>query len=82
MNDGQALVNHPSLTDENIRDALFRMDQDVTTQVQLVTTQAQSMKTQANQEVVHRANKQVATMASCLIDITRMNPQTIYGSNV
>ena len=45
VNDEQAPVNPPPLTDENIRATLFKM-------AQAVTTQAQSMKTQANREIV------------------------------
>ena len=40
------------------------------------------MMSQANREVLPRANKQVATMASIIRDFTRINPPTFYGSKV
>ena len=66
----QALVNPPPLKDENIRDALLKMTQAITTQAQDTITQPQAMRTQANQEVVPRANQKFPTMDSCLRDLT------------
>ena len=43
VNDDQALVNPPPLADENIRSALFQMDQYIITQAPVTTTQAQAV---------------------------------------
>ena len=64
VNDDQAPVNPPPLTDENIRAYLSQMAKAITTQAQASTTQAQAMTTQSNWEVVPRANQKVSTMAS------------------
>ena len=72
MNDDQAPINPPPLTDEAIRAALFQMSQDI-------TTQAKAMVAQANREVVPRANQQVPTVACRLKDFSWMNPPTFYG---
>ncbi|TMW98144.1 hypothetical protein EJD97_004444, partial [Solanum chilense] len=82
VNDEKALVNPPPLTNENIRATLFQIAQSITTEAQAVTTQAQTITTQANREVVPRAQQHVATMASHLMDFTRMNPPYFYGSKV
>ena len=68
MNDYQAPVNPPPLTDENIRGSLFQMDQFDTSQAKATTTQTHAMTAQANWEVVQQANKQVAKMASHIMD--------------
>ena len=62
VNDDQAPVDPPHLTDGVISAALLQMDQAVTTQAQ------------ANREVVPRENQQVCTIASRLKEFTRMNP--------
>ena len=82
MNDDQALVNTPSLTDKNIRSALFQMSQFIYTQAQASTTQSQSITAQAIREVVPHANQQVASMSYSLRDFTRMNPLIFYGSKI
>ena len=79
MNDDQALVSPPPLTDENIRAALFQMDQAITTQSLAINTQAQDMTTQTNREVAHQ---QVASLASRPRDFNRMNNPTFYRSKV
>ena len=52
MNDDQALANPPLLMAGDIRDALFQMAQDITTQAQATTTQARAVINHANREVV------------------------------
>ncbi|TMW99834.1 hypothetical protein EJD97_001873 [Solanum chilense] len=79
VNDDQASVNPPPLTDGDIRAALLHMAQAITTQVQAVLTQAQAMTAQANREVVPRANQHVGSMTSHLRDFTTMNPPTFFG---
>ena len=73
-NDVQAPVNPPPLTDGEIRASFLQIVEAITTQAQYVTTQAQAMTAQFDREVVPRANQHVGTMASRLIDFTRMNP--------
>ena len=48
MYNNQAPMNPPPLVDENIRDALFQMSQDITTQAQAATAQVESITTKAN----------------------------------
>ena len=45
VNDDQAPVDHPRLTDDALRDDRFRMAQEITIQEQAATTQAQDMTT-------------------------------------
>ena len=75
-------MNPPPLMDENISAYLFQIAQPITTQEQAATTQAQTMMTQDNREVIQREHQQVATISSRLMDFTRMNPPTFYGSKV
>ena len=82
VNDDQALLNTPPLTDENIRAAFFQIAWVNTTQAQAATTQAQAMKSQADQEVVPREHQQVATMSSRKRDFMRMNPTSFYFSMI
>ncbi|TMX05622.1 hypothetical protein EJD97_014308 [Solanum chilense] len=82
VNDDQAPLNPPPLTDDNIRFAVFQIAQAGTTQAQDTTTQSQSMTAQAKLEVLPRANQHVCNMASRLRDFTRMNRPTFYGSKV
>ena len=58
------------------------MSQAITTQAQAITTQSQAMTTQDNQEVAPRANHHVSTVASFLMDFTRINPTTFCRSKV
>ena len=74
-NDDQALINPPPLTHGDLRASVIQLDQ-------IVTIQAQAMTAQANWEIVRRAHQQVATMASRIRDIIRMNPPTFYGPKV
>lgn len=71
----QASVNPPPLTDGHIRAALIQLAQASTIQDHVMTAQA-------NREVVPRPHQQVTTIASRLMDFTRMNPPTFYGSKV
>ena len=48
VNDDQAPVNRPPLTDENIRAALFQMAKAITTQAKSATTQDQAMMAKVN----------------------------------
>ena len=48
VNDDQALLNTPPLTDENIRAALFQMAKAITTQAKSATTQDQAMMAKVN----------------------------------
>ena len=57
MNDDQAPVNRPPLTDADIKPSLFQMTQAITIQAKATTTQAQAMTAQANREVVPRAHQ-------------------------
>ena len=82
MNDDQAPINTISLTDGNIRATFLQMAQFNTTQAQAGSTQAQAMTTQANWEVITQANQHIGTMSSRLMDFTRMNPPSLYGSKV
>ena len=75
-------MNSTPFTDENIRDTLFLMAHDITTQEQASTNQFQAVTTQSNREVVTLAQEHVATMASRLRHFTRINPPTFYGSMV
>ena len=48
MNDDQASVNPPPLTEGSIRVVLVKMAQVINTQIQATTTQVQAMTTIAN----------------------------------
>ena len=80
VNDDQAPVDPPPLTEGAISDNLFQMTQAITTQAQVITTQSQSRTAQTNREVVPQANQQVSTMASLLRDFTRTKSPIFYGS--
>ena len=64
MNDDQAPINPPPLTDEAIRAAHFQTNQAIIIQAQTATTQSQAMTAQDNWEIVPRAHQKVATMVS------------------
>ena len=71
----QAPVNPPPLRNGDIRAALFKLSQSA-------TVQAYAKMAQANREVVSHPHQQVTTMDSHIMDFTRMNPPTFYGSKV
>ncbi|TMX04116.1 hypothetical protein EJD97_011490, partial [Solanum chilense] len=67
----QVSVNPAGLTDEEVRNALLQMAQDITTGAQAITAQAAT-------EGSPRENPHAGTMASRLRDFTRMNPLVYY----
>ena len=71
----QFLVNSPSMTDSEVKEALFQM-------AQVVTTQAKAIMAHDNREVAPRVNEHVSTAASHLRDFTRMDPPKYIGSKV
>ena len=53
-----------------------QMAHAMTTQAPSTTVEAQAMTAQANLDIAPRPHQQVTTMASRLMDLSRMNPPT------
>ena len=68
--------------DGDLRAALFKKSQAMTTQAQAATSQAQAMMAQDNCNVVPHDHKQVGIMAYRIRYFTRMNPPTLYRCKV
>ena len=68
----QVLVNPPAITDGEVGDTMFQVDQAITTQDQAITAHAK-------REVVPRENKHASTMASHFREFMRMNPLIYFG---
>ena len=82
FNVDQAPANPQPMTEADMRDIISQMEKSITTQVQAVKVKVQAITTQANRKIAPYPHQQVTTMASCLRDITRMNPPSLYGSKV
>ncbi|TMW98229.1 hypothetical protein EJD97_004331 [Solanum chilense] len=78
----KAPANPTPMTEADMRSILAQMAQVMTTQAQAATVQAQPMTTQANRDVAPCPHQQVTSIASRLMEFTRMNPPTFYGSKV